>query len=226
MCNFKKITQLLILLFFNYFVLFSQNIENKYLRKEIYLDSLNNFIDLYGNNKTIPENFKTETIVALSFYPELKETKIIFTDKKIRTTMQAVPGINFIFKSKKSRIYYIYFNNNKGKHKSIDFGKFSFNSMVGIIGHELGHISYYSHKNSISIIENGFLYIICPKFKKKYENNTDKIAIEHNLGYSLYENRLFLLTNPNIKEKSKIRTKKYYLSPEEIIEFINIKAKK
>jgi hypothetical protein len=200
--------------------LLSQNIEENFLKRETFNHKIIQLDQLYGKRKTMTGDIKTEILTALSYFPELKETEIIFTGKKIKTTMQARPKYNLILKKRKNRVYYIYFNNNCGKHKSLNLNNFTFNALVGLIGHELSHITYYSGKNSMTLTADGLRYLVSGKFKMDFEKNTDIIAIRHNLGYSLYENRLFMLNCPEISEQSKKRIRTYYLNPEEILELI------
>jgi len=220
----KNLFFLSIFLFLPFFQ-FAQTVNENSLDKKEFQKKSEFLLKEFGNNKIIPENIKIEALTALSFFPELKNIKIIFTGKKIRTTMQARPKNDILFKRKNKRTYYVYLNNNKGKHHSMDLGQFSYNSLVGILGHELSHVAYYSGKGSLAIAENGILYIISHSFREKFEKETDRTAIRHNLGFQLYENRVFLLTNPNITDNSKKRTRDLYLSPEEIIEIGHLNVK-
>ena len=62
----------------------------------------------FNNNKFFYEKYELQILVALSFYPELKNTKISFRRREIKTTMVARPkGIN-VFRAKGKRHYIIY----------------------------------------------------------------------------------------------------------------------
>ena len=56
-------------------------------------------------NKIIPNTIKEEALTALSYYPELKDTNIVFKfkDKIKKSTMQAQPTWGSFLKRKKNR---------------------------------------------------------------------------------------------------------------------------
>ena len=58
---------------------------------------------------TIPEIIEKETLKALSYYPDLKDTKIELRFKKNikKSTMQARPSFASFFRSRKNRSYLI-----------------------------------------------------------------------------------------------------------------------
>jgi len=60
-------------------------------------------------NKIIPESIAEEVSIALSHYPELKDTPIEFRFKeKIKKSfMQAQPKFTGLFRSKKKRAYFV-----------------------------------------------------------------------------------------------------------------------
>ena len=60
----------------------------------------------------------------------------------------------------------------------------SFNSQIGVIGHELGHISDYNKRPGIYFIKLLFMHLNKSKMDR-FEYNTDMRCIEHGLGYQL-----------------------------------------
>ncbi len=60
-------------------------------------------------NKVVPEIISKEVTIALSHYPELKDTPIEFKfkDNIKKSFMQAQPKFTGLFKNKKNRSYYI-----------------------------------------------------------------------------------------------------------------------
>ena len=65
-------------------------------------------------NKIIPESISDEVKMALSFYPELKDTPIEFRFKKDikKSFMQAQPKFSGIFKNRKNRSYFVMITEN------------------------------------------------------------------------------------------------------------------
>ena len=58
------------------------------------------------------------------------------------------------------------------------------NGQVGILGHELCHIVYFSNRNSFGLIGLGVAHISTP-FMDRFENKTDSMDIERGLGHQL-----------------------------------------
>ncbi|MBI4646639.1 MAG: hypothetical protein HY738_08635 [Bacteroidia bacterium] len=221
-----KFEQLLVFLFFNiypYIVPAQDTISTHYFQKDSFIIKISFLDSIYGNYKIIPEDLNLEIISALSFYPELKDTHIKFKHKRfqVRATMKAGPRSYFIFQKRQNRSYIIHINNNKGLRKGLDINQLSFNALTGLLGHELGHIYDYSDQSAVSVIWFGIKYTISKKYIKKTEYATDMIAIEHGLGYAIYEFKDYLLSGSKATEKYRKKIKKYYMQPDEIL--MNIK---
>ena len=88
--------------------------------------------------------------------------------------------------------------------------------MVGWIGHELGHVLHYSHKSGGGIMFIGIKYAV-PGYRRKMERFTDQLAIQHNLGYALYEGVDYTINSSHASEHYKNNQEKFYLHTEEII---------
>ena len=172
----------------------------------------------------IPNEIKNEVTTALAYYPELKNTKIEFKFKKNikKSTMQARPKFGSFFKSKKNREYVILISEKfkiTGKEFSTrDIPKDIF---IGWIGHELGHIMDYESRNKSNLLWFGLKYVFSENHIMEAERAADKFAIAHNMEYYILKTKNFILNNADISESYKNRIKKYYLSPEEIMELIS-----
>lgn len=154
----------------------------------------------YASKKKIPDAIKMQVLTALSFYPELKEAKVVFRLKKRKTPLTSRPRISNIFKKKKNRTYVITISTETSERLApILFQNLPYNAQVGVIGHELGHIAEYSTKNSFQILGLS-VKILSSKFVDTFEFNTDRIAIEHGLGYQLYDWSAFVRKALNITE--------------------------
>ena len=171
----------------------------------------------------IPESIKDEVTTALSYYPELKNTKIEFRFKKNikKSTMQARPKFGSFFKSKKNREYVILISEKfkiTGKEFSTrDIPKDIF---IGWIGHELGHIMDYESRSKTNLIGFGVKYLFSDNHIVEAERAADRYAVQHNMEKYILKTKDFILNNADISETYKNRIKKYYLSPEEIMELI------
>lgn len=193
-----------------------------YLRKESYEHSLPMLREQFGGNKTYPAELELQCLVALSFYPELKNTAIEFRFGKLNFTMTAKPKFNSFVRDKQLRQYVVTIEKLGSSKNNIEWSELSFNAMVGWIGHELGHIVHYSHKTNSGVAFIGVKYAF-PGYRRKMERFTDQIAIQHDLGYALYEGVDFTMNRSHATEHYKKCQQKYYLQPDEIIARIHSK---
>jgi hypothetical protein len=158
--------------------------------------------------------------MARNRFSELDSIKICMKYKKMKnSTMQAQPKINFI-KSKKNRTYYIFVNKSYTRN-GISYIDLTFNSLIGWYGHEISHIIDYRNRSNIGLVIYGLKYVTSKKFKRNIEFQTDSFNIAHGLGCQLLEGVEFCLTSNKITCSYKEKRKKFYLSPEQIIEQID-----
>lgn len=180
-------------------------------------------LDQFRKNKIIPEELEVPILKALSYYPELKETKIKFRYKKGvgKSIMLAQPIIETLPFPAQKRGYVIKFR------RSIDFEIFSKkvyelpeDILVGWFGHELGHIVDYLNRSSLQLIKFGLLYWLSSNFKVRVEKTADRKAVEHGLGDEIIKTKNYILDNAYMPEEYKERIKTFYPSPEEIAELV------
>ncbi len=170
----------------------------------------------FGTNKKFLSDAEIPAIIALSFYPELKHTKIRFEYKEIKTTMAARPDINCVFNN--SRSYVIYINSKASEIGSVNYHDLNLKQKIGIIAHELAHIVDFENRNNSEIILCGFLYKCSPEYHKKLERSTDELVIKKGLGNELYAFSDYVINHSNASAKYIEFKKKNYLLPEEIKE--------
>jgi hypothetical protein len=174
-----------------------------------YTDSL---MAMYGMNKIIPEEYKNQIILALAHYPELRNSKIQFVVEEALIPISSRPKPSTLFYSKANRWYCIVISS--GSMESMEealLKNLSFNSQVGVIGHELGHTVYYKDKSSFHLIGVALAYPF-DNFRMKFEKETDIRTIEHGLGWQLFQWADEL--RPPGKSNTFLDT--YYLNPNEI----------
>jgi len=193
-----------------------------YLQRENFETRTTELRKEFRHKKTIPAKIELECLTALSFYPELKNTDIEFRFGKLNFTMISKPKFKSILNDKTQRQYVVVVQRSGLSKNAIDWKELSFNAMVGWIGHELGHVLHYSHKSSGGIMFIGLKYAI-PGYRKKMERFTDQLAIQHDLGYALYEGVEFTINLSHASEHYKNNQEKFYLHTDEIIESIHSK---
>ena len=169
----------------------------------------------YVSQKKFPKELEKQVLTALSYYPELRETKIIFRRKKRKTPLTSRPRFFDIFKGKKKRAYVITISTKtKTAISPILFDNLSYNAQIGVLAHELGHIVTYKQKSSLEIMGIAFK-LLNPKFVDLFEYETDLIAIQHGMGYQLFGWSVFVRKALNIEEWNGISNKgnERYMNP-------------
>ncbi|MGW8121683.1 hypothetical protein ACV07N_03410 [Roseivirga echinicomitans] len=182
-------------------------------------------LNTFGWKKKIPEEIRTAALIALSHYPELKGIKIEFrfAQKKNKSVMSARPSLRSIFSVMEERTYVIYVRRSfviDGKLMRIE--ELPQTILVGWIGHELGHVMDYKDRSVLSLIGFGIRYLILGKYIRAAERRADEFAVRHGLRDEILETKNFILNNTHLPERYKRKIKRLYLSPEEIMEIVNI----
>ncbi|MGC1631917.1 MAG: hypothetical protein WA749_07365 [Gelidibacter sp.] len=171
----------------------------------------------------IPDSISKEIHKALSYYPELKNTPIEFRFKENikKSTMQARPTFGSFFRSRNNRKYVVLISETfKISDKQFLTRHIPSDILIGWIGHELGHVMDYSNRTKLNLIWFGLKYVFSSKHIVEAERAADTYAVEHNLEDYILKTKDFILNNADIHEAYKLRIKKFYLSPEEIMDII------
>ncbi len=190
-----------------------------------YIDSANfaknkeTLLTKFGSNKFFIPRFRLQCLIALSYYPSLKDVHIDFVFLNITTTMQCRPTIHSIIQNLSQKEYIIYINNSKD-FEGVLLENVPFNAQIGVIGHELAHIIDYENKNTIGVINRGLDYLSDEK-KKEYEQFIDSLTIKNGLGWQLYDWADFVLNKSNASKEYKDFKRNTYLTPEQIKSYIN-----
>lgn len=177
---------------------------------------------------TIPDSIKKEVDKALSFYPELYNTKIEFRFKKNikKSTMQARPNFGSFFKSRKNRSYVILISEKfKISDKEFMTRQIPSEILIGWIGHELGHVMDYQNRSKSNLIWFGIKYLFSENHIVEAERAADSFAVAHGMEDYILKTKDFILNHADITKSYKDRIKKYYLSPEEIMELVKEREK-
>ncbi|WP_299666406.1 hypothetical protein [uncultured Polaribacter sp.] len=168
----------------------------------------------------IPNSIKEEVQTALNYYPQLNDIHIEFKFKKNikKSTMQARPTFDSFFKTKKNRKFLVLISEKfKISDKEFSTRDIPRDIFIGWIGHELGHIMDYQHRNKLNLIWFGIKYLLSDNHIVEAERAADGFAVKHNMESYILKTKDFILNNADISEDYKKRIRRYYLSPEEIM---------
>ena len=171
----------------------------------------------------IPKEIENEVNKALEYYPQLDSTYIEFKFKKNikKSTMQARPTFDSFFRSKKNRRYVILisekFKISDKEFRTVDIPSDIF---IGWIGHELGHILDYQNRSNLNLVWFGINYLFSQNHIVEAERAADSFAVNQGMESYILKTKDFILNNADITQTYKDRIKRYYLSPEEIMELV------
>lgn len=144
-------------------------------------------LDEYGKNKTLPKGYEKQALIALSHYPELKDTRIVFKIRKrggAPFASRPTPW-SLLFRKPKKRKYRILISQKtKPVLNPILMKHLSFNAQIGVMGHELAHTSFYLQKKVGAMMKIA-VSTFSARYLDKFEYQTDEIAIAHGLGFQL-----------------------------------------
>ena len=182
---------------------------------EVSQDSNGKF-EKFATNKIIPSEIRAMTLEALSYFPDLINTKIDFQFKKniSGSVMQAQPKVGSLFvHAKDNRSYkikisrYLFLEDNPIPIEDLPKDVF-----LGWIGHELGHIQDYLNRSSLNLSD---------AFITKAEIAADSYAVAHGLGEKIIATKNFVLNHDQIPLAYKQKIEALYLSPGEILSMVD-----
>lgn len=137
------------------------------------------------NNKNLPNDFEKQALIALSYFPELEDVKIRFRTKNKTTPLTTRPSFTGMFRSAKKRTYIITISKKSISYlDTILLQNLSYNAQIGVLGHELCHVSDFINKGFGSMCQVAFGHF-SKKYVDRFEFNTDRACINHGLGYQL-----------------------------------------
>lgn len=134
-----------------------------------YQNKADSIYNLYEYKNSIPDNIKISFCYALAHYPELMNNKVIFKEKRIKTTLSARPTVlSVLFRKKENRKYIIRINNNPNSN-AVLLKHIPKIPRAGLFGHEFAHFSDYESKKALKMFICMINYII-PKKKNIMKN--------------------------------------------------------
>ena len=142
----------------------------------------------YGQNKKLAEGFEIPMLIAISHFPSLKEARIEFRLQDKGAPLASRPTVwTTFFRTKKKRKYIITINDRQDSWFSgIQLRNLPLNAQIGVLGHELAHSHEFVSTGFFGMMGIAFGNLSW-KYLDKFEYNTDKMTIDHGLGYQLLE---------------------------------------
>ena len=169
---------------------------------------------------TTPAAYQKAFETAFAAFPELDPSKIIFKTTKIKTTLNTRPVFgDVIFRKRDNRKYVIRINA-QNKDSIITLDEVPFGAQVGILAHELCHITDYQNRSFFGIFSRLMSYL-SKKKKEKFEKEIDLEVINRGLGKELYEWSVFVQDHSDATSHYKKFKRDVYLEPDEIIPILN-----
>ncbi len=171
-----------------------------------------------------PDSIREEAEIALSFYPQLFETEIEFkfNDMVRKNFMQAQPKWKSFFRSRKNRAYIVLISKKfKVENNYFTIDEVPKDVLIGWLGHELGHVMDYRSRGTFDMLLFGLKYLYSHAHIQEVERAADDFAVKHGMGQYILKTKNFILNHTSLSEKYKQHMRRFYLSPEEILELIN-----
>jgi hypothetical protein len=141
----------------------------------------------FGNYKHYPQKFEKQILIALSYYPELKSSAILFRIRVRHTGLNTRADWPGVFESPRKRHFVITISDSTEEMlMPLLFKNLPFNAQVGVMGHELAHVLDFYTMTTKQIIAHT-IKNVSAKYIDRFEYNTDAICIAQGLGYQLLE---------------------------------------
>ena len=181
----------------------------------------------YGYKKQYPPQLERQVLIALSYYPELRKTPITFQNRPNHSPGFTRVTWGGLFESPRKRHFLVVISDSTEEMlMPLIFKNLSFNTQIGLIGHEVAHVSDFLTMTSLKIIRHA-IRSVSAKYIDKFEGNTDAICIAHGLGYQLLEWSSYVRKKMNIVNwdgpdhvhRSKKRER--YMNPDVILKSIH-----
>lgn len=133
----------------------------------------------------IPAIYETYIASAIKYFPELNTVSFRVRIKHAHSPLSTRPAFWSIFKKPSKRKYIITISSGSvNTLLPILFQNLPDSAKIGVTGHELSHIVDFQKMKF-----GGFVRLLFKHYSNKYQDrfeyNTDKICIEHGMGYYL-----------------------------------------
>nr|MCU0430849.1 hypothetical protein [Cytophagaceae bacterium] len=151
--------------------------------KDLNLDSIK---QAYCARMVLPKGQEEAFLLALMHYPELKGARIKCIQRRRFVPLTTMPSVRSTFFHKQTNRRYKILISTHSRHviDSILLHKLPLNAAIGVLGHELAHVAYFTHQNfwGVMRVAKGNL---SNKYLDSMEFATDQSTIDHGLGWQL-----------------------------------------
>ena len=172
---------------------------------------------IYGIKKKLLHEYELQTLIALSYYPELRNEHITFKYAPINGTAQTTVTFASIFRYLNKR--YIILINDDVHETGLLLSDAPFDAQVAVLGHEFAHVADFKTRSFFDMVWWGLGYLVGKK-RTRIENRTDKSTILHGLGWPLYHWSDFALNYSKATDHYKRVRAAKYMHPGEILEYM------
>jgi len=170
----------------------------------------------FGQNKELPAGYELQTLLALSHYPELKETRIRFVVDDVDIPLSSRPHWATMLRSAGKRTYLVVIDSQReGGREELLLKKQPFNAQAGIIGHELAHTVYYLDRSFFGILNDAVCQL--SDCRINFERRTDQRTVAYGLGWQRYDHSVFLRSSFGRDPFAEPNPGSAYLAPLELL---------
>lgn len=156
-------------------------------------------INIYCKNISIPPLYQAPVKAALIHFPELAQTRIHVRTRHRCTPLSTRPSWFNIFRRGDKRLYIITISDKTiPRLEPILFNQLSYEAQIGVIGHELSHVTDFRRRNFFSLLRVGWGNF-SSRYLDRLEYKTDSICIQHGLATNLLAWSLFVRHALHIK---------------------------
>lgn len=149
--------------------------------------------------KKLPKGYEQEALTALSYFPELKETRVIFRYRNSVNSLKTRPAFISMFLPRGHRSYVIIISRKTPEAvNAIRFDHLPPAARIGVLGHELSHVADFMKKTGWQSFKTAMGHF-STHYMDSLEHHTDEICIEHGLGNELEAWSSFIRSTMHVK---------------------------
>src|ERR1700751_5794480 len=167
---FQLLTVFLFLSFVFAYSVFAQAPVKHFERSSFSADDSLKLLKAFGKNKQLIPQFALQTLIALSYYPELVNTHIRFIYEPAHATLETKPDFPSVANKGDRRTFTITISDSSTpKIEPILLKNMDFNAQIGIIGHELSHVADFSNQNLLHLMGSGVEHLFSKTYIDHFE---------------------------------------------------------
>lgn len=145
----------------------------------------------FGAAKNLPAGYELQALIALSHFPELRDTRIDFIQSDVQIPISSRPRPISTFRSRGKRRYLVVIDTESENRGPLLLKNQPFNAQVGILGHELAHTAWYINRSFFGIVSDAFCQF-SNACRNSFEQDTDRRLVLHGLGWQRHDHSSFV----------------------------------